>query len=215
MLGTQRRRAGGRSLRRRQLRDDLDRQGRQPDQRDGRVETGRRDLLPDFAAASQHALHDRAIRQRARFGRQRRAAFREQIRARRPGDRHPSEITRYFMTIPEACQLVLQAGALGKGARSSSSTWASRSDPLPRRADDPPRRTRSRDTTCTSSTRACVRVKNSSRNSSIRRKATAARATRRFSSPSRARCRGSCSTRNSSRLRPRCATTTRTRCDAA
>ena len=27
---------------------------------------------------------------------------------------HP-EITRYFMTIPEACQLVLQAGALGKG----------------------------------------------------------------------------------------------------
>ena len=27
---------------------------------------------------------------------------------------HP-EITRYFMTIPEACQLVLEAGALGKG----------------------------------------------------------------------------------------------------
>jgi len=27
---------------------------------------------------------------------------------------HP-EITRYFMTIPEACQLVLQAGALGNG----------------------------------------------------------------------------------------------------
>src|SRR5699024_5715634 len=25
------------------------------------------------------------------------------------------EITRYFMTIPEACQLVLEAGAMGKG----------------------------------------------------------------------------------------------------
>ncbi len=27
---------------------------------------------------------------------------------------HP-DITRYFMTIPEACQLVLEAGAMGKG----------------------------------------------------------------------------------------------------
>jgi FlaA1/EpsC-like NDP-sugar epimerase len=30
---------------------------------------------------------------------------------------HP-DIIRYFMTIPEACQLVLEAGAMGKGARS-------------------------------------------------------------------------------------------------
>ncbi|RUT80197.1 polysaccharide biosynthesis protein [Ancylomarina longa] len=29
---------------------------------------------------------------------------------------HP-EITRYFMTIPEACQLVMQAGAIGKGGK--------------------------------------------------------------------------------------------------
>ncbi len=28
---------------------------------------------------------------------------------------HP-EITRYFMTIPEACQLVLEAGAMGNGS---------------------------------------------------------------------------------------------------
>ena len=27
---------------------------------------------------------------------------------------HP-EVTRFFMTIPEACQLILQAGAMGKG----------------------------------------------------------------------------------------------------
>jgi len=37
---------------------------------------------------------------------------------------HP-EMRRYFMTIPEAVQLVLQAGAIGAGARSSSWTWAS------------------------------------------------------------------------------------------
>ena len=30
---------------------------------------------------------------------------------------------RYFMTIPEAVQLVIQAGAMAKGARYSSWTW--------------------------------------------------------------------------------------------
>jgi len=38
---------------------------------------------------------------------------------------HP-EITRYFMSIPEAAQLVLQAAAMVEAARSSCSTWASR-----------------------------------------------------------------------------------------
>ncbi len=41
--------------------------------------------------------------------------FREQIRKSEPITVTHKEMTRYFMTIPEASQLVLQAGALGKG----------------------------------------------------------------------------------------------------
>ena len=41
--------------------------------------------------------------------------FREQIRAGGPLTVTHAEVTRYFMTIPEAAQLVLQAGAMGLG----------------------------------------------------------------------------------------------------
>lgn len=41
--------------------------------------------------------------------------FREQIRSGGPVTLTHTEITRYFMTIPEAAQLVIQAGAMGAG----------------------------------------------------------------------------------------------------
>jgi FlaA1/EpsC-like NDP-sugar epimerase len=37
---------------------------------------------------------------------------------------HP-DIIRYFMTIPEACQLVLEAGAMGNGGEIYILIWAS------------------------------------------------------------------------------------------
>lgn len=41
--------------------------------------------------------------------------FKKLIEARQPITITHPEITRFFMTIPEACQLVLEAGAMGKG----------------------------------------------------------------------------------------------------
>jgi FlaA1/EpsC-like NDP-sugar epimerase len=41
--------------------------------------------------------------------------FREQIQAGGPVTVTDPEVTRYFMTIPEACQLIMQASAMGQG----------------------------------------------------------------------------------------------------
>ncbi len=41
--------------------------------------------------------------------------FRDQIRAGGPVTVTHTEVTRYFMTIPEACQLIMQAAAVGQG----------------------------------------------------------------------------------------------------
>ncbi len=41
--------------------------------------------------------------------------FRRQIERRKPVTVTDPEVTRFFMTIPEACQLVLEAGAMGEG----------------------------------------------------------------------------------------------------
>ena len=73
VLGTYRVGARGDPPRRRAFRADLHRQGRQPDQRDGREQAPRGDGLPGVAGAGRaaHAVRDGALRQRARQRRQR------------------------------------------------------------------------------------------------------------------------------------------------
>ena len=56
--------------------------------------------------------------------------FRKQIAAGGPITLTHPDITRYFMTIPEAAQLVIQAGRWGKGVRFMCLIWGNRSKSL-------------------------------------------------------------------------------------
>ena len=135
------RRRGRRSPRRRQLRADLDRQGGQSDQRDGRLQARRRNVLPELRAPVAHALHHGALRQRARFGRLGRAAVPRADPRRRPGHGHASGDHALFHDDPGS----LPADPAGGRARQRRRDLRARhgragAHPRSRRADDPPRR---------------------------------------------------------------------------
>ena len=72
------------------VRPDLHRQGRQPDQRHGRVQARGRDDRAGAERTARHRLRRRALRQRAGQQRQRRAAVPRADQGRRPGHRDAS-----------------------------------------------------------------------------------------------------------------------------
>ena len=70
-------------------------------------------IVQSMAAMLQHHLRRRPFRKRSRFQRLRVIPlFRRQIAAGGPVTVTDTRIIRYFMTIPEAAQLVLEAGAM-------------------------------------------------------------------------------------------------------
>ena len=98
-----------------ELRADLDRQGGASVERHGRDEADRRALRSHAVARVGDAIHGGPLRQRAGLGGERGTDLPGANPSGRTDHVTDSRMTRFFMTIPEASQLVLQAATMGAG----------------------------------------------------------------------------------------------------
>ncbi len=97
------------------LREHLHGQGSQPDDGAWPLQARCRKACRLDGRPDRPQVRLRPVRERDGKPRLDAAAFTEQIRVGGPVTVTDPEVTRFFMTIPEACQLVIQAGAIGRG----------------------------------------------------------------------------------------------------
>jgi FlaA1/EpsC-like NDP-sugar epimerase len=79
---------------------------------------------PEWVRSDSSKVHDCPLWQHCGKYRECFPLFKKQIQKGGPVTVTHPEVTRFFMTIPESCQLILQAGTVGKGEKYSSWTWA-------------------------------------------------------------------------------------------